>query len=371
MEDFEETALKSSLFKPKCWLRYVDDVFAIWSHGEVKLYEFLDHINSIHPKIQFTMEMEENGKLPFLDVLLMKTPNDSIGHTVYRKPTHTNRYLHADSHHFPGQKKGVLNTLITRSRRLTDKEHISEELRLLREVFINNGYSKREIKMAFAKNSAKNANVDTTKTKKDEFKSIAVLPYVSGTTDAISRILKRHSVITVFVPLKKLHNLIRPVKDVIPQEKCGVYKVPCTCGSCYIGQTQKQLKNRLKEHRYHELRGNISKSAVAAHAHTDSALGEKHTILYDEAIIIDTEKKGWPRFISEGLQIIKHPHNFNGEDCGYILSKSWSTAINLIEKAKKPPSRNVQVGLPQMSTNGKASVTQMPLHKYSLRSTVA
>jgi hypothetical protein len=36
------------------------------------------------------------------DVLLMKKPNDSIGHTVYRKPTHTNRYLHADSHHFPG-----------------------------------------------------------------------------------------------------------------------------------------------------------------------------------------------------------------------------------------------------------------------------
>ena len=150
MEDFEETALETSLLKPKCWLRYVDDVFAVWSHGEVKLCEFLEHINSIHPKIQFTMEMEENGKLPFLDVLLIKKPNDSIGHTVYRKPTHTNRYLHADSHHFPGQKKGVLNTLITRSRRLADKEHIAEELRLLREVFLNNGFNKREIRKAFA-----------------------------------------------------------------------------------------------------------------------------------------------------------------------------------------------------------------------------
>ena len=110
-----------------------------------------------------------------------------------------------------------------------------------------------------------------------------------------------------------------------------------------------------------------SKSAIAAHAHTDSALGEKHIILYDEAVIIDTEKKGWPRFISEGLQIIKHPHNFNGEDCGYSLSKSWSTAINLIEKAEKPLSRIMPV--PQISADGNASFN-MPQHKYSLRSTV-
>ena len=106
---------------------------------------------------------------------------------------------------------------------MADKEHVAEELKLLRDVFLNNGYSKKEISKAISKNSSQDANVDN-KTKKDEFKSIAVLPYVSGTTDAISRILKRHSVITVFVPLQKIHNLIRPVKDIIPQEKCGVYK---------------------------------------------------------------------------------------------------------------------------------------------------
>jgi hypothetical protein len=44
--------------------------------------------------------------LPFLDVLVSRRPDGSLGHTVYRKPTHTDLYLHANSAHYPAQKKG-------------------------------------------------------------------------------------------------------------------------------------------------------------------------------------------------------------------------------------------------------------------------
>jgi hypothetical protein len=33
------------------------------------------------------------GHLPFLDIDIYKRPDGSLGHTVYRKPTHTNLYL--------------------------------------------------------------------------------------------------------------------------------------------------------------------------------------------------------------------------------------------------------------------------------------
>ncbi|XP_071054163.1 uncharacterized protein [Onthophagus taurus] len=90
MELFEEDALKKSQWKPKLWLRYVDDTFVIWQHGQKRLHEFLDHLNSQHPMIKFTMETETAKKLPFLDVLVTRTTNGDIELGVYRKKTHTN-----------------------------------------------------------------------------------------------------------------------------------------------------------------------------------------------------------------------------------------------------------------------------------------
>jgi hypothetical protein len=68
MKDFEKRALDLGPRKSLCWFRYVDDSFAIWLHGLEKLGDFLNHRNSIHQCIQFTMETESEGHLPFLDI---------------------------------------------------------------------------------------------------------------------------------------------------------------------------------------------------------------------------------------------------------------------------------------------------------------
>ncbi|XP_071450829.1 uncharacterized protein [Hetaerina americana] len=104
MEDLEEKALASCNLPPKCWLRYVDDTFVIWPHGEEKLEEFHRELNNINSAIKFTKELEKDGRLPFLDVLVRRKLDGTLGHSVYRKPTHTDRYLHATSHHHPQQK---------------------------------------------------------------------------------------------------------------------------------------------------------------------------------------------------------------------------------------------------------------------------
>ena len=46
MEKFEEKAINSSPQKPRWWLRFVDDVFSNWPHGEDKLVEFQKHLNN-------------------------------------------------------------------------------------------------------------------------------------------------------------------------------------------------------------------------------------------------------------------------------------------------------------------------------------
>lgn len=72
MEHFEERAINTSPIKPKHWKRYVDDTSFIWTHGKETLRDFLEHLNNQTESIKFTMEIEEDKKLPFLDVLLTK-----------------------------------------------------------------------------------------------------------------------------------------------------------------------------------------------------------------------------------------------------------------------------------------------------------
>ena len=64
--------------------------------GLENLHRFLEHINSLHPSVKFTLEMQKEDKtIPFLDVLLVIQEDGSLGHKVYRKPTHTDRYVSA------------------------------------------------------------------------------------------------------------------------------------------------------------------------------------------------------------------------------------------------------------------------------------
>ena len=93
MEDLE-----MSLCKPKNWLRYVDDVFAIWPHGDHLLENFHQHLNSQNPSIQFTMERKLEGRITFLDVQMERRRTTALT-SVFCKKTHTDRYLNFKSHH--------------------------------------------------------------------------------------------------------------------------------------------------------------------------------------------------------------------------------------------------------------------------------
>ncbi|XP_038062334.1 uncharacterized protein LOC119732802 [Patiria miniata] len=60
MEEFEQTAIATADHQPKVWLRYVDDTFVIWQHGQGNLQLFLEHFKKLHSSIQFTMEQERD-----------------------------------------------------------------------------------------------------------------------------------------------------------------------------------------------------------------------------------------------------------------------------------------------------------------------
>ncbi|GJQ78415.1 hypothetical protein Trydic_g22237 [Trypoxylus dichotomus] len=134
MEFLESRALDTAAQKPLCWYRYVDDTFVVWLHGTDALGEFLQHLNSVHPGIQFTMELKKDGQLPFLDVLVNRNRDGTLGHRVYRKPTDTDRYLHYNSNHHPKQTRAVIKTLIDLVARICEPKHIEQELQHLNQA---------------------------------------------------------------------------------------------------------------------------------------------------------------------------------------------------------------------------------------------
>ena len=63
-----------------------------------------------------TMEPIQQGSLPFLDTLVTIEQDNTFSTTVYRKPTHTDQYLHWDSNHHSTAKQSVFNTLAHRTK---------------------------------------------------------------------------------------------------------------------------------------------------------------------------------------------------------------------------------------------------------------
>ena len=139
MEDFEERAITSAIYKPKIWNRYVDDTFTILDQDQVD--GFLQHLNNQQPTIRFTMETEKDNSIPFLDTSVIRNSNGLLTTSVYRKPTHTDQYLAYDSHHPQSVKRGIVKCLYDRAKHLITKPSvISKEKKHLSSVLVSNGY---------------------------------------------------------------------------------------------------------------------------------------------------------------------------------------------------------------------------------------
>ena len=126
MEFFEELALRTAPARPRIWKRYVDDTFTLVKKGDVD--ELLTHLNSIRPSIKLTTELEEGGSIPFLDTRVTRKVDGKLDVTVYRKPTHTDRYLHFSSHHPTHVKKGLVRCLYDRARNITSLSSCSKPI---------------------------------------------------------------------------------------------------------------------------------------------------------------------------------------------------------------------------------------------------
>ncbi|XP_054706779.1 uncharacterized protein LOC129216589 [Uloborus diversus] len=151
----------------------------------------------------------------------------------------------------------VINTLLHRAERVCETTHLKEELKHLELAFRANGFTRGESRRALHLRRSQNNEQKSTPSEPLEK---VFLAYRHRVTDRIGKLLEKHNIKTIFKPTTQLRNCYRSVKDPRdPFSTSGVYKIPCSCGSVYVGTTN--IKTRLSEHVRHCRLGNYDKSA--------------------------------------------------------------------------------------------------------------
>ena len=75
------------------------------------------------------------------------------------------------------------------------------------------------------------------------------LPYVPGLSEKLKRILHFNGLKLALRGSNTLASFLNSGKDrTSVEQQSGVYKIPCTCGSSYVGRTNQNLKTRLLQH---------------------------------------------------------------------------------------------------------------------------
>ena len=106
----------------------------------------LQYLNFIDPHLKFTVEQPNvEGAIPFLDTF-PKPKGEEIEVSVYRKPTHMDRYLDFNSSHPISAKRAMVRALMDRANNVCSSPDILAKEEHLSKVFCYNNYPKWLIK---------------------------------------------------------------------------------------------------------------------------------------------------------------------------------------------------------------------------------
>ena len=116
MADLERKIFENGEFNPFVWLRFLDDLFCLWTEDEEKLNNFFKYLNEFYSTIKFTIE-KSYEKINFLVVVVYKQ-NKDLSTDLYTKDTHTNQYLYAKFCHRSCIKRAIPHAQAIRIKRI-------------------------------------------------------------------------------------------------------------------------------------------------------------------------------------------------------------------------------------------------------------
>ena len=161
----------------------------------------------------------------------------------------------------------------------------------------------------------------------DKNRGMVVIPYISGVSEKVARILKKRRVSSAMRPHTTLKGLLVHPKDKTDPKE-GVYRIDCGgCEKVYVGETKRTLKKRVEEHRKEVedlektmvyTRNSRKDSLTERHksAITDHVAQQNHTIKWDKAKLVERERDLVARGVREAIVIRTYHHRSMNRDEG-------------------------------------------------------
>ena len=234
----------------KVYFRYMDDIFR--NIKKNKIESKLKEINSYHPSLKFTCEIECDGCLPFLD---MKVTNNigMLFSTWYCKPTDTGLVMNFHALAPKKYKRAVIAGFVHRIYRACSSwELFHESIERAKVILRQNQYPSVFYEKII--HDTLTRIVEKTVKEREEMNDpfLPFLQYGGKCSESYARdILKTGVSVRVIFTLRKVRTVMPSLKEPIekPMKSCVVYKISCPrCNACYVGQTRRHLQTQFHEH---------------------------------------------------------------------------------------------------------------------------
>ena len=246
-------------FRPIFYKRYVDDIFVLFENLD-QAEKFKTYLNNRHKNMSFTLEVESNNKLSFLDIEIYRCDESKTFMTsLYRKPTFSGMYTNFKSFISIKYKYSLISSLLYRVFMIcSNYESIITEIENLKIIWLKNAFPMRVIdrliRNFFDKIFIKKKVVLTASKKK----LILSLDYLGKHSLELKKRLERIineqipfcKINVVFSSKNKLRNFFS-FKDKVPMnlKSLVLYKFTCSdCNITYIGKTCRHFQVRFSEH---------------------------------------------------------------------------------------------------------------------------
>lgn len=315
MSNLLHTCIEKLPFQVPLLYQYVDDLILAIPYTETNLV--LQTFNSFDQYLEFTIELEENNSIPFLDTKIIRTQNNSLILDWYQKPTSSGRYINYYSEHNFHIKLNLIKALKNRIEKITHPSLTHQALHRLYKILLHNSYPRHLIiKLLFSSNNSRTSLNNTTygQIGQDNLVNLqnivfASLPFIPNLTHKLTKIFNvvpNLKIAKYYIKTNK--KLFSKLKDKIDKNKKMnvIYCVECLdCPSVYIGQTMQSLQHRLNLHRS-DVRLRPDRCALAQHA---SSTG--HSFGFLNTAILDIEANKSKRLFLEMCYIQQNSNSIN------------------------------------------------------------
>lgn len=231
--------------------KYVDDLFLCIPLERIQ--DVLRAFNNYHHKLQFTVEVEENRQLPFLDMIVIRNENQTFTTDWFKKAIASGRFLNFYSMHATHLKTNVAYNLIERVNKLSTVKTQQEKNQTITQELQSNDYPKTLINRMINSRTTTKKRTENTNAKETTYKSI---PYIDKLSPLITKHIQRtgqYKNIKIsnynINTMEKMYMRMKGTTD--KQDKSNViYSIICQqCEAMYVGLTTNKLKTRLYGHK--------------------------------------------------------------------------------------------------------------------------